>query len=136
MGYRIGIDVGGTFTDFSLVCPDGRVLVTKSPTTPMDEATGVLAGIEELAKQESKDLDTLLKEMDVLVHSTTTADNTLITMRGTSVGLITTDGHRDDIEFRRGFRENIWDPAAPRPTEITKRRFRISVKGRFDHQGN
>ncbi len=136
MGYRIGIDVGGTFTDFALVRPDGSVQVTKSLTTPQDQARGVLAGLSELARGESLAISELLGGTDVVVHATTTADNTLIEHSGAATGLITTEGHRDEIEFRRGWRENIWDPTYPAPPVIAKRRFRIGVPGRLDHHGH
>ena len=136
MGYRIGIDVGGTFTDFTLVRSDGSIEVTKSPTTPQDEATGVLAGLRTLAEVEGHGLRDLLGATDVIVHATTTADNTLIEGSGAPTGLVTTEGHRDSIEFRRGWRESIWDPNYPAPPVIAKRRFRLGVPERLDFEGN
>lgn len=136
MGYRIGIDVGGTFTDFALVRPDGSIDVTKSLTTPQNQALGVIQGLHDLASREGRSLTQLLGATDVVVHATTTADNTLIEHSGASTGLITTEGHRDEIEFRRGWRENIWDPTYPAPPVIAKRRFRSGVPGRLDHHGH
>ncbi|MBK7972571.1 MAG: hydantoinase/oxoprolinase family protein [Deltaproteobacteria bacterium] len=136
LGYRIGIDVGGTFTDFALVRPDGTVDVTKSLTTPQNQALGVIAGLRDLAAHEGRALEDLLGATDVVVHATTTADNTLIEHSGAVTGLVTTEGHRDEIEYRRGWRENIWDPTYPAPPVIAKRRFRIGVPGRLDHHGH
>jgi N-methylhydantoinase A len=133
--YRIGIDVGGTFTDFVLVGHDGALRLSKSPTTPRDQSQGVIAGIGELARGEHLSLGELLHDTAVIVHGTTTADNTLIEMSGAVTGLITTQGHRDEIELRRGFKEDIWDPALPPPPPIAQRRRRIGVPERLDYEG-
>ena len=133
--YRIGIDVGGTFTDFVLVRRDGSIRLSKSPTTPRDQSEGVLIGIEQLARGEHLTLGELLAETSVIVHGTTTADNTMIEMSGAVTGLITTQGHRDEIELRRGFKEDIWDPALPPPPPIAQRRRRIGVPERLDYEG-
>src|SRR5881628_3838821 len=103
MAYRIGVDVGGTFTDLVLVGPNGRLVLDKHPTTPRDQSVGVLGGIA------------LLAATDLVVHGTTTADNTMIEMSGATTGLVTSEGHRDEIEIRRGYKEDIWDPAQPPP---------------------
>ena len=133
--YRIGIDVGGTFTDFVLVRRDGSIRLSKSPTTPRDQSEGVLIGIKQLARGEHLTLGELLAETSVIVHGTTTADNTMIEMSGAVTGLITTQGHRDEIELRRGFKEDIWDPALPPPPPIAQRRRRIGVPERLDYEG-
>jgi N-methylhydantoinase A len=135
MGFRLGIDVGGTFTDLVLVHPDGSLLLDKSPTTPRDQSEGVLSGIAELARVQGVAIADLLRRTDVVVHGTTTADNTLIEMSGAITGLITTAGHRDEIELRRGYKENIWDPALPPPLPIARRRHRLGVPERLDHEG-
>ena len=136
MSFRIGIDVGGTFTDFVLVRADGSIRLGKSPTTPGDQSEGILVGIEQLARSEHLTLGELLADTAVIVHGTTTADNTLIEMSGAVTGLITTQGHRDEIELRRGFKEDIWDPALPPPAPIAQRRRRIGVPERLDYEGN
>ena len=136
MSYRIGIDVGGTFTDFVLVRPDGSIRLSKSPTTPHDQSEGVITGMEQLARGEHLSLSELLDDAAVIVHGTTTADNTLIEMSGAVTGLITTQGHRDEIELRRGYKEDIWDPALPPPPPIAQRRRRIGVPERLDYEGN
>ena len=125
-GFRIGIDVGGTFTDLVLV-HDGTITLDKHPTTPRDQSEGVLGGIDRLAARIGIAREALLARTDVIVHGTTTADNTMIEMSGAVTGLVTSDGHRDEIEIRRGFKENIWDPAAPPPPPICPRRQRYGV---------
>jgi len=135
MAYRIGVDVGGTFTDFILIRPDGEVLLRKTPTTPDDQSRGVMRGLEELARGEGLDTRRLLEQTDIIVHGTTTADNTMIEMNGAVTGLVTTAGHRDEIDIRRGYKENIWDPAHPPPIPIAPRRRRFGVPERLDFRG-
>lgn len=133
--YRIGIDVGGTFTDLVLARPDGSIALAKSPTTPDDQSRGVLDGIALLAAGETLALGALLARTSAIVHGTTTADNTMIEMSGAVTGLITTAGHRDEIELRRGFKEDIWNPAIAPPPPIAPRRRRIGVPERLDFEG-
>jgi len=135
MAYRIGVDVGGTFTDFILIRPGGEVLLGKTPTTPDDQSRGVMRGLEELARGEGLDTRHLLEQTDIIVHGTTTADNTMIEMNGAATGLVTTAGHRDEIDIRRGYKENIWDPAYPPPSPIAPRRRRFGVPERLDFRG-
>jgi len=135
MAYRIGIDVGGTFTDLVLAHPKG-LTIDKHPTTPRDQSEGVLGGIGQLAAREGKTLAAFLAETEMIVHGTTTADNTMIEMSGAVTGLVTSDGHRDEIEIRRGFKEDIWDPAFPPPPPICPRRQRYGVPERLDFEGN
>ena len=135
MSYRIGIAVGGTFTDLVLARADGSIELAKSPTTPDDQSLGVVNGIGVLAKGEGLELAGLLARTDSIVHGTTTADNTMIEMSGAVTGLITTAGHRDEIELRRGYKEDIWDPAIPPPPAIAPRRRRIGVPERLDYEG-
>ena len=134
-GYRIGVDVGGTFTDLVLVRPDQSIHIDKTATTPHDQSRGVMEGLRRLAEHEEISLPELLRQTDRIVHGTTTADNTLIQMNGARTGLITSEGHRDEIELRRGFKENIWDPGLPPPTPIARRRERYGVPERLDHKG-
>jgi len=133
-GYRIGVDVGGTFTDFILV-HGGRLTLDKHPTTPRDQSEGVLGGLRRLAARERVTLEALLGQTALIVHGTTTADNTMIEMSGATTGLITSEGHRDEIEIRRGYKEDIWDPALPPPTPICPRRRRYGVPERLDFEG-
>jgi N-methylhydantoinase A len=135
MSYRIGVDVGGTFTDLVLVRPGGSIRLAKSPTTPDDQSVGVVTGINLLAEGEGVTTQALLARTAAVVHGTTTADNTMIEMSGAVTGLITTAGHRDEIELRRGYKEDIWDPAIPPPPPIAPRRRRIGVPERLDYEG-
>lgn len=135
MGYRIGVDVGGTFTDLIAVTPTGEVVLEKTPSTLDDQSRGVMTGLGQLAEQFGLSLTDLCDDIDVLVHGTTTADNTMIEMDGAATGLLVTKGHRDEIEMRRVHKEQIWDPAAPGPVPIAKRRARIPIPERVDFEG-
>src|SRR5207248_3456415 len=81
-GYRVGIDVGGTFTDLICVTPDGEVLLDKTPTTPADQSAGVMNGLGQRAGAAGLSTTDLCGRVDALVHGTTTADNTMSEMAG------------------------------------------------------
>src|ERR671936_2257120 len=136
MGYRVGVDVGGTFTDLICLTPDGRVVLDKTPTTPDDQSEGVMNGLRQVAAAQGVELATLCRRLDALVHGTTTADNTMIEMNGAATGLLVTEGHRDEIELRRVHKEEIWDPSYPAPTPIARQRARIPIPERVDSRGN
>ncbi|MDX6741466.1 hydantoinase/oxoprolinase family protein [Actinocorallia sp. A-T 12471] len=133
--YRIGIDVGGTFTDCVLKRPDGSLLLEKAPTTPLDQSDGVMAGLEQLAAAEDMSLRDLLTGTLTIVHGTTTGDNTMIQMTGAPTGLLVTRGFRDEIEFRRCYKEDIWDPTLPAPEPIARRRVRLEIDERMTAEG-
>jgi N-methylhydantoinase A len=135
MGNRVGVDVGGTFTDLICVTPDGGVVLDKTPTTPDDQSVGVMNGLQELADRFDRSLSDFCAEIDILVHGTTTADNTMIEMNGAPTGLLVTEGHRDEIEMRRVHKEQIWDPTYPAPPPIARRRARIPVPERMNFRG-
>jgi N-methylhydantoinase A len=135
MGYRVGIDVGGTFTDLICVTPAGEVVLDKTPTTLEDQSAGVMNGLGQLAARFDSTLPDLCAQLDIVVHGTTTADNTMIEMNGAAVGLLTTEGHRDEIEMRRVHKEQIWDPAFPAPPPIARRRARIPIPQRHGYDG-
>ncbi len=135
MGYRVGIDVGGTFTDLICVTPAGEVVLDKTPTTLDDQSVGVMNGIAALAERFGLGLHDFCAQLDILVHGTTTADNTMIEMNGAPTGLLVTEGHRDEIELRRCHKEQIWDPNYPGPQPIARRRARIPIPERLDFEG-
>jgi len=135
VSYRIGVDVGGTFTDFVLAGEGDQITLLKSPTTLEDQSIGVMQGVQALAEAAGLSLRELLERTDLVVHGTTTADNTMIEMNGAVTGLLTSEGHRDEIEIRRGYKEDIWDPAHPPPVPIAPRRRRIGVPERLDFRG-
>ncbi|MGH0038437.1 MAG: hydantoinase/oxoprolinase family protein [Myxococcota bacterium] len=135
MSLRIGIDIGGTFTDFALL-RDGEVVVEKTLSTPEDRSLAVMEGLERLASREGLPLRELLSRVEAIVHGTTVADNTLIEMNGAVTGLLTTEGFRDEVELRRGFKEDIWDVRLEPPPAIAPRRRRLGVPERILHDGS
>jgi N-methylhydantoinase A len=135
VSYRVGIDIGGTFTDFALSNGDA-VSMYKNLSTPEDRSVGVMTGLAKLAEMEGLDLETFLGRCEAIVHGTTVADNTLIEMNGAITGLITTEGFRDEIALRRGFKESIWDVRLEPPKEITPRRRRMAVPERVLFDGS
>src|SRR5262249_32819376 len=95
---RIGVDVGGTFTDLILVDEDGgRITVDKVPSTPDDPSRGVVEGVQTLCAK----ADVALAEVDNLLHGTTVATNIVLTHSGAEAGMITTHGFRDIIHIAR-----------------------------------
>jgi len=135
IGYRVGIDIGGTFTDFALL-KGKEIILHKNLSTPKDRSLGVMEGLNKLAEMEGLSSKDFLGQCDAIVHGTTIADNTLIEMNGAVTGLITTDGFRDEIELRRGFKEDIWDVRLEPPIQITPRRRRLTVPERILHDGS
>ena len=135
MTYRVGIDVGGTFTDFALL-KGTDVVVHKNLSTPEDRSIGVMTGLGRLADLEGLPLADFLARCDAIVHGTTIADNTLIEMNGAVTGLITTEGFRDELEYRRGYKEDIWDVRLEPPKEIAPRRRRLTVPERVLFDGS
>jgi N-methylhydantoinase A len=135
MSYRIGIDIGGTFTDFA-VLKGAELILHKNLSTPADRSVGVMTGLQHLAERENLQLSDFLGECAAIVHATTIADNTLIEMNGALTGLITTEGFRDEMEYRRGFKESIWDVRLLPPQQITPRRRRLTVPERILFDGS
>lgn len=141
MSYRVGIDIGGTFTDFALLKEDKEqkgkeIILHKNLSTPKDRSLGVMEGLAKLAEKENLALKDFLARCDAIVHGTTIADNTLIEMNGAVTGLLTTEGFRDEIELRRGYKEDIWDVRLEAPIQITPRRRRLTVPERILHDGS
>lgn len=135
MSYRVGIDIGGTFTDFALL-KGNEVILHKNLSTPEDRSIGVMTGLEKLAQKEQLTLSDFLGQCEAIVHGTTIADNTLIEMNGALTGLITTQGFRDEMEYRRGYKENIWDSTLRPFKQITPRRRRLTVPERILFDGS
>ena len=133
--YRIGIDVGGTFTDLAAVDTHGRVAIAKSASTPKDPSDGVLEGLALLATGLGTDLRGLLAATDLIVHGTTVATNALLERKGARVGLLTTEGHRDVIEMREGLKEDRYNLRMPPPVPLVPRALRRGVAERMRFDG-
>jgi N-methylhydantoinase A len=133
--YRIGVDVGGTFTDLVAVNDSGKATLAKVPSTPEDPSIGVLDGLGLLAETLGTDRSTLLRETERVVHGTTVATNALLEHRGARVGLLTTEGHRDVIEMREGLKDDRYNLRLPPPEQLVPRRLRLGVRERLCADG-
>ena len=133
--YRIGIDVGGTFTDLVAVDENGHSTLAKSASTPEDQSIGVMEGLNRLAEALGLDCARLLARTDRIVHGTTVATNALLEHKGAKVGLLTTQGHRDVIEMREGLKDDRYNLRMPVPFQIVPRARRLGVRERMRADG-
>ncbi|MCY1334328.1 Acetophenone carboxylase gamma subunit [compost metagenome] len=130
--YRIGIDVGGTFTDFTMIDETtGAVHFHKVPSTPHDPSEAIDRGIAELLSQHG----IAASEVAHIGHGTTVATNLIIERKGAKVGLITTQGFRDILEIGRQTRPHLFDYSVAKPPVLVPRVHRIEVPERLDAQG-
>ena len=132
---RVGIDVGGTFTDLVAVDESGRVTLAKSASTPADPSIGVLDGIGLLAQELSLGTPALLARTEVIVHGTTVATNALLERKGATVGMLTTAGHRDIVEMREGLKDDRYNLRMPPPVPLVPRARRLDVRERMRFDG-
>jgi len=135
MSYRIGVDVGGTFTDLFLWGGQAGVETFKALSTPEDPAIGVLDGLETAARSRGAGLAEFLGATRLIVHGTTVTTNAVLTRGGASCGLLTTEGVRDALEMRRGIREQQYDNRCENVVPLVPRRLRRTARGRLDFQG-
>ncbi|MDI1262083.1 MAG: hydantoinase/oxoprolinase family protein [bacterium] len=133
--FRIGVDVGGTYTDLVATDETGRTIFAKSPSTPADQSLGVMAGLEELARRLGVTRAEMLSATDRLVHGTTVATNALLERKGARVALLTTEGHRDVIEMREGLKPDRYDLRSPPPSPLVPRDLRFGVRERLRANG-
>ena len=133
--YRIGMDVGGTFTDMVAVDDAGRVTLAKAASTPGDQSIGVMEGVGRLAEALGLDTATLLRQTERIVHGTTVATNALLERKGARVALLTTEGHRDVIEMREGLKPDRYNLRMPSPEPIVPRARRVGVRERIRADG-
>ena len=137
MGYRIGIDTGGTFTDLILVGPDGRVDLFKTPSTPGSPPQAIENGLALIAERLDIAVREFLARCDLIIHGTTVALNALIQLNGAKVGLFCTRGHEDSLEIRNGHKEDghRYDFRYPAATMLVPRRLRVPVTERVLSDG-
>ncbi|WGF89115.1 hydantoinase B/oxoprolinase family protein [Marinivivus vitaminiproducens] len=130
--WRIGFDIGGTFTDFILHDDaGGRLFMHKRLTTPHDPSEAALLGLEELVAMAGIGLS----EVREIVHGTTLVTNAVIERKGAKLGLITTEGFRDILEMGTEQRYDIYDLFLPFPEPFVPRRLRLEVTERLDRDG-
>jgi N-methylhydantoinase A len=130
LGWTIGIDVGGTFTDAIALHRDGRTRITKVASTPDDPSIAFLRAMRELIEQ---DVDP--SDVDIVFHGTTVATNAMLTGRMGRVALLATDGFTDMMAFRDGTRPVLYDLRQRRPDPLVEREDRIGVHERVSGSG-
>jgi N-methylhydantoinase A len=142
-GYRISVDIGGTFTDCTVVAPDGAVTIGKSPSTPPEFATGFVNSVAAAAEHMGISLTDLLSQTNRLSHGTTVGINAVVSRTGARVGLISTVGHGDSLRILNNTGrtngqpvERILDYAASSlPERFVRREDVIEVTERIDAFG-
>ncbi len=131
MTWRVGIDIGGTFTDIVLLATDGQVISAKLPSTPDDYSRGIAEGLAASFAEHGLAGATV----DEVIHGTTVATNAIIEKKGARTGLITTEGFRDVLEIRRLRMPVLYDLNWQKPTPLVDRAHRVEVPERIDHRG-
>jgi len=132
MAWRIGVDIGGTFTDVVLVDEEtGRIGVAKAPTTPHDVAEAVIDGIRQGLARYRVDP----AAVSLLAHATTIVTNALLEKKGAKAGFVATRGFRDVLELRRSSRADLYDLFQDAPAVLVPRRWRFEITERIDAQG-
>ncbi|MDP8950241.1 MAG: hydantoinase/oxoprolinase family protein, partial [Actinomycetota bacterium] len=124
---RLGVDVGGTFTDLVALSSDGTLATAKVPSTPEDQSRGVMNAIETSEVEAGA--------VSALAHGMTVATNALLERRGARTALVTTEGFRDVLEIARQDRPSLYDLAQDRPPPLVPRELRFTVKERMGPKG-
>src|ERR1051325_2272352 len=123
---RLGVDVGGTFTDL-VALVDDELVTAKVPSTPRDQAQGVVRSVEAATVEP--------QAVASFAPGSTVAPNALLERRGARIGLVTTDGFRDVLEIGRQNRPALYDLTADRPPSLVPRELRFTVVERMSHDG-
>src|SRR3712207_2638990 len=123
---RIGVDVGGTFTDL-VALSEGAVATAKVPSTPQDQSAGVMNAIRTSEVEP--------EAVFALAHGMTVATNALLERRGAQTALVTTEGFRDVLEIARQNRPSLYDLTQDRPPPLVPRDLRFTVKERMGPEG-
>ncbi|MCZ6536086.1 MAG: hydantoinase/oxoprolinase family protein [Chloroflexi bacterium] len=130
-GYRLGVDVGGTFTDIVLMGPEGQITVKKVSSTPSRYDEGIITGVRQILEEAG----VAPEDVEEVCHSTTAATNAVLEHRGAKVGLVTTKGFRDVLELRRLRTPSLYDLFYTPPEPLVPRYLRLEVDERIDAQG-
>ncbi|MCF6762448.1 hydantoinase/oxoprolinase family protein [Pseudomonas fragi] len=136
--YRLGIDTGGTFTDFILAGSDGNVQLFKAPSTPQDGTLAIRNGLAQIAEAVGRTPAQIIADCDLCINGTTVALNALIEKTGVKVGLLCTDGHEDSLEIRLGHKEDghRYDANYPPAYMLVPRHLRRPIGGRIISNGS
>jgi len=133
MTWRIGVDIGGTFTDVALVDDtSGRIGVAKVPTTPHELSEGVRSALKTAMAR----YQVSAAEVNLLSHATTVVTNAILEQTGTRAALVTTRGFRDVLELRRSARANLYDLFQDAPSVLIPRRRRFEITERIGADGS
>lgn len=137
MTLKIGIDVGGTFTDFVVTRDDADPAIFKTLSTPADPSIAVVNGLIDIAASMTPPmtLEAFAPTIDTIVHGTTVTTNATLTGTGAKCALITTEGVRDALEMRRGIREEQYNNRYTNVKPLVPRYLRAGIKGRLDRNG-
>ena len=131
MASRIGVDIGGTFTDFIVYDESGnKVIIDKIPTTPQSPEKAVVEVIKRNLSQKE------LEKIDFFLHGTTVGLNSLLERKGSKVGLLCTKGFRDILEIRRGDRDEMYNLFWQPPPPLVPRFLRLEIEERLFANGN
>ncbi len=135
--YRLGIDAGGTFTDFVFSDDERNVRLFKSTSTPDDGTLAIDAGLQQISAAVGRPVEDILADTDLCINGTTVALNALIQFKGVKVGLICTAGHEDSIEIRLGHKEDghRYDAKYPPARMLVPRYLRAPIRERIRSDG-
>lgn len=133
---RVAVDIGGTFTDgVASIAPDGRIWVSKSPTTPNDPGEAVSTVIKDLLRQVDQTMAASAPALAEVVHGTTLITNTLIERKGAKTALVVTSGMRDVLDIGREWRYDIYDLEIELPQQLIAATDRVELDERLDATG-
>lgn len=135
--YRLGIDAGGTFTDFVLAEKGGKVRLFKALSTPQDPTQAIRNGLQLISEELGVPANRIIPNCDLCINGTTVGLNALIQLKGAKTGLICTAGHEDSLEIRLGHKEDgyRYDPEYPPATMLVPRYLRRGVRERVLSDG-
>lgn len=131
MAWRLGSDIGGTFTDVAYIADDGTLTTAKVPSTPPNFGLGVVDGVSKLAERVSLSLGDLAE----MAHGCTVATNAILENKGAKTALLTTLGFRDVLELRRIRVPRLYEPLYVKPRPLSPRNWRYEVDERLDACG-
>src|SRR5215204_3623112 len=129
--YRVGVDIGGTFTDIVLLGSDGAIHTKKVSSSVENYAQAIVEGLAEVCRESGM----TGADIEEIRHGTTVASNAILEHKGARVGLITTKGFRDVLEIRTLRMPRLYDIGGTKPAPLVERYLRKVVDGRIDHRG-
>ena len=132
MRYRVGIDIGGTFTDGVMIDTSGAVYVEKLLSTPHDLSDGFLEVVDSFARNHGVSVPSIQE----ILHASTVATNALLEHKGARVGLLVTAGFRDILEIGRQVRHELYNLFTTKPPPLVARRFVFEIDERVDYRGH